>query len=209
MKCFSFIIAMFLLNGCGVPDGKYNDLKEENLTLKTKIDSLINELDDLKFGSTKNFQAAKEKIENQDFISAKKILSSLIIKYPASPEHTPAQSLLKSINPKAEQQLFTNSVKSNGIEELNGYLAQYPKGRYVARARKLIQQFQSSEKQNADYYVVKPRNLKKSNTAKSKVKRNITTGARVGAICCDGTRSYATGRGACSHHGGVCEWLYQ
>lgn len=25
-------------------------------------------------------------------------------------------------------------------------------------------------------------------------------------LCCDGTTSYATGRGACSHHGGVCDW---
>lgn len=32
---------------------------------------------------------------------------------------------------------------------------------------------------------------------------------RVGAICRDGSRSYATGRGACSHHGGVREWLYE
>ena len=32
---------------------------------------------------------------------------------------------------------------------------------------------------------------------------------RVGALCCDGSRSSATGRGACSHHGGVCQWLYQ
>ncbi len=32
---------------------------------------------------------------------------------------------------------------------------------------------------------------------------------RVGAICRDGTRSYATGRGACSHHGGVRNWLVQ
>ena len=40
-----------------------------------------------------------------------------------------------------------------------------------------------------------------------KPQRTYTT--RVGAICCDGTRSSATGRGACSHHGGVCEWLYQ
>lgn len=31
---------------------------------------------------------------------------------------------------------------------------------------------------------------------------------RVGAICKDGTTSEATGRGACSHHGGVREWLY-
>lgn len=32
---------------------------------------------------------------------------------------------------------------------------------------------------------------------------------RVGAICRDGTRSYATGRGACSHHGGVSYWLFE
>ena len=29
---------------------------------------------------------------------------------------------------------------------------------------------------------------------------------RVGAKCCDGTNSRATGRGACSHHGGVKYW---
>ena len=32
---------------------------------------------------------------------------------------------------------------------------------------------------------------------------------RVGAMCRDGTRSYATGRGACSHHGGVSRWLVE
>lgn len=31
---------------------------------------------------------------------------------------------------------------------------------------------------------------------------------RIGAICYDGSRSYATGSGACSWHGGVYEWLY-
>ena len=30
---------------------------------------------------------------------------------------------------------------------------------------------------------------------------------RSGAICWDGTRSNATGRGACSHHGGVYSWI--
>ena len=33
-----------------------------------------------------------------------------------------------------------------------------------------------------------------------------TESYRVGAICKDGTFSYATGRGACSHHGGVARW---
>ena len=31
---------------------------------------------------------------------------------------------------------------------------------------------------------------------------------RVGATCNDGWQSSATGRGACSHHGGVKEWKY-
>lgn len=35
-----------------------------------------------------------------------------------------------------------------------------------------------------------------------------STGARTGAICRDGTRSSATGSGACSHHDGVARWLY-
>ena len=30
---------------------------------------------------------------------------------------------------------------------------------------------------------------------------------RIGAVCNDGTRSNATGSGACSHHGGVREWI--
>lgn len=32
---------------------------------------------------------------------------------------------------------------------------------------------------------------------------------RVGAICNDGWQSNATGRGACSHHGGVKVWKYK
>lgn len=32
---------------------------------------------------------------------------------------------------------------------------------------------------------------------------------RTGAICRDGTRSSATGRGACSRHGGVREWILE
>jgi hypothetical protein len=31
----------------------------------------------------------------------------------------------------------------------------------------------------------------------------------VGAICSDGWVSPSTGRGTCSHHGGVREWLYR
>lgn len=36
----------------------------------------------------------------------------------------------------------------------------------------------------------------------------VSSGGRTGAECNDGTYSSATGRGACSHHGGVAVWLY-
>ena len=32
---------------------------------------------------------------------------------------------------------------------------------------------------------------------------------RIGAICSDGWKSKATGKGACSHHGGVDNWIYK
>lgn len=35
-----------------------------------------------------------------------------------------------------------------------------------------------------------------------------SSGVRCGATCRDGSHSSATGRGACSHHGGVDHWLY-
>ncbi len=42
--------------------------------------------------------------------------------------------------------------------------------------------------------------------AKKYYHQSITT-FRVGAVCNDGTDSYATGSGACSHHGGVSYWV--
>lgn len=48
------------------------------------------------------------------------------------------------------------------------------------------------------------KNFVKSGTAKV----STITGGRIGAICKDGTYSSATGRGACSHHGGVSTWRY-
>ena len=51
--------------------------------------------------------------------------------------------------------------------------------------------------------VTKTQKTRKVSTAKEHVSRY-----RVGAVCNDGTVSEATGRGACSWHGGVDYWLY-
>ncbi|MBQ3320861.1 G5 domain-containing protein [Candidatus Saccharibacteria bacterium] len=45
-------------------------------------------------------------------------------------------------------------------------------------------------------------------TPQSTSASTYNNGARTGAICKDGWHSTATGRGACSHHGGVLYWLY-
>ena len=52
--------------------------------------------------------------------------------------------------------------------------------------------------------------LQKQNSYKPRppTKSTTTQNIRVGCVCNDGTRSTATGRGACSHHGGVKDWLY-
>lgn len=51
-------------------------------------------------------------------------------------------------------------------------------------------------------------NYKKVEKKQTQTETKKKYGQRIGARCCDGTRSSATGSGACSHHGGVCEWLY-
>lgn len=64
---------------------------------------------------------------------------------------------------------------------------------------------------NLDNETSKKKKKKKNESYTDKTSPKVETYKpryRIGARCCDGTRSYATGRGACSHHGGVCEWLY-
>jgi hypothetical protein len=43
---------------------------------------------------------------------------------------------------------------------------------------------------------------------KSHTNTSASTTMRTGAVCRDGKTSRATGRGACSHHGGVAYWTY-
>jgi len=49
----------------------------------------------------------------------------------------------------------------------------------------------------------------KTNTNSYNNYNSENTKVRIGAVCRDGTTSTATGRGACSHHGGVDYWLYE
>lgn len=48
-----------------------------------------------------------------------------------------------------------------------------------------------------------------SRTYSKPINKKESRKIRVGAICNDGTKTTATGRGACSHHGGVAYWLVE
>ncbi|RTE53955.1 DUF3761 domain-containing protein [Arenibacter aquaticus] len=82
----------------------------------------------------------------------------------------------------------------------------------------LIQNSSSSNRvQNNPSNYYSPKNLKRKSdynyrpsisTSNNKIKTNSVK-TRIGAVCNDGTTSRATGRGACSHHGGVSYWLYE
>ena len=63
---------------------------------------------------------------------------------------------------------------------------------------------------NYNTYQPRKNNYPSQKKCNYKQNRNLTiVKVRIGAICKDGTTSSATGRGACSHHGGVAYWLYK
>lgn len=197
---YSIILSFILfILGCGISGSDSYELRNENIKLKARVDSLTTELNDLKYGAEKTLEEAKLKIKEQRFIESKSLLTAIINRYPTSKEFNIARQLLKSVATKAEAESFSIASKNNNTELLRAYIIEYPRGKYRSQANKLIRVSQNNFKPNIT--VVKKITTRKTTATNSTI--------RVGAICCDGTRSYATGRGACSHHGGVCEWLYK
>jgi outer membrane murein-binding lipoprotein Lpp len=136
LKSLLILSATFLLAGCVISgDGGY-DLRSESKILKAKIDSLITEINDLKYGAENTLKEANQKIKEKKFIDSKVLLTTVIRRYPISKEYTTAQQLLKSITPKAEEESFY--IASKNTDLLNAYLLEYPRGRYTARANRLI-----------------------------------------------------------------------
>jgi len=202
------IISVLFFSACEFSSRQYVDLKFEISLLKGRIDSLKQELDDLKFGAKNLLKEAKLYETANNFIRAKTVLVDLISKYPDSKEYNSAISFLKIISPKAETQLFFNAEKSKNLELLKAYTSEYPKGKYYIKATGLIRNQQVKNNSITEAPKITTYQSVKKITYQEK-QSNKSPGERIGAICCDGTRSYATGRGACSHHGGVCKWLYQ
>jgi hypothetical protein len=358
MNNIFYLLILLTLFGCGVPEEQYNTLKNENLILLSKIDTLTNQLNDLKFGADALLKKAQLKIEDKDYEVAKVLLTNIIDKYYNSKEAFTAKKFLNNINPLIEEATFTNAQNSEGTSLLEDYIQQYPDGIFVPTAKSILEEreWQSLiainsktdlenfiEKYPTSNYIAEAKNLlikyevndifnsgnysqlppltkthniySEYNNGNSKISIENNTNylltilysgpeqqkltipnnqteniwlksgsyrvvavvdasnvskyageeeldgeysssyhisstysysnysnnkhfrsnsasnyngesaseapayrpqsdhpvykSRVGAVCCDGTRSYATGQGACSHHRGVCQWLYK
>jgi antitoxin component YwqK of YwqJK toxin-antitoxin module len=90
-------------------------------------------------------------------------------------------------NGRIKEKIKYEKGKINGI-----FISYYPNG-----AKKVVGHYSGGEETGTWYYYDKDGDYKKY--------RYITY--RIGAVCNDGTRSNATGRGTCSWHGGVNYWL--
>ena len=184
--------------GCGISDKQYDDLKTENFILSAKVDSLSHELNDLKFGANTLFREANLKNENKDFVETKVLLVRLIKRYPTSEECDKAKLLLISVNPKAEYQSFNLAKNNHDTVLLGNYIKDYPKGRFVSNAKALIGHYRSNaamylHKADAEKYIPVSNAARKRPYTKA-VTRYEQSNIRIGAMCCDGTRSYATRR---------------
>lgn len=313
-----YLLSILTLTSCGISEEKYNSLSFENRKLRDSIQTLTNELNDLKFGSTTILKRAKIKIDNNEYLEAKTLLENILDKYVSSKETSKARILLKEIIPKIEEQKFLLAEKEESKTKLEEYISEFPNGRFINDVKKLLVKFEVKETfanasykslpsfskeydynseetalnstikvenntessiillfsgpeqvkielpskrkgnvqlSNGNYKIVaivdgsekyaredyfegnyavvyegtrsQPNNSTNTNSYNSypsnnnkynnnsynsqsrSYNNNSNNSRRVGAICCDGTRSYATGRGACSHHGGVCQWLYE
>ncbi|HLV64128.1 hypothetical protein [Galbibacter sp.] len=103
-----------------------------------------------------------------------------------------------------------DTVKNNNLIEQK--YGKTPKVNYLNK------QLSSKPKSSStNYYYQKDLLYDNSSIEKGYKKRNYNQSRtikkdnriRVGAVCNDGTTSNATGRGACSHHGGVAYWLVE
>lgn len=99
-------------------------------------------------------------------------------------------------------QYWDSHGKSNDIIRLNSQL-DYEKKNTKELEKKL------SSQHNTSKLNLPPPSTNNYNYTKPKIKVKKEVGSyRIGAECWDGTFSSATGRGACSWHGGVKRWIY-
>ena len=185
---------------------KTGRFKLANITLNTNFVSVAL----YERTSTGWFSTKDTKITDNQYIDtqAHKLLAEL-------PVYTKEVTVSQSV-PFAEQTVESGSLNKGETkvtqEGVNGskdiiYLVTYKGDKETARQQKseVVTKQPVAKITSVGTYVAPPIYVAPETTT---VAPDTTSGGRTGATCNDGSHSTATGKGACSHHGGVAVWLY-
>jgi outer membrane protein assembly factor BamD (BamD/ComL family) len=201
MKIFA-ILLILLIVACGVPQEKYNSLELQTEALKRQTDSLMALVEELQKTPATLLAEAKTKIKAEEYKEAKNTLTRVFVIKTSTKQNAEAVKLFRTAETGLETIAYVNISNSMNVDDLKSFITRYPKSRYASKIKSHIKKYTSYQTSSI------PISSYSSSAPVYHEKKIKSSSQRVGAICNDGTRSYATGRGACSHHGGVREWLY-
>jgi hypothetical protein len=192
MKFTILLLLIILFSSCDSSNDA-STLRNENNALQEKVTLLEAQIAELKKSPTDLVNDVKNNVRNGDLTAAKEDLVKITSSQLSSRQLNNINKLLSAVNNKLEEKDFKNLSESD-TTLYNDFINNYPKSKYVGVVKKRLRKFRQVQEVESNYSVNTRHYHKKGYS-----ENNETT--RVGAICCDGTRSYATGRGACSHHG--------
>lgn len=185
---------------------KAGRFKFKNVSFDTNFASVaIYQRDSTGWFSSKDTKVTDDKYVD---IQAHKILASL-------PTYTKEATVSQSV-PFAEQTVESDSLAkgetkvtqegANGSKDII-YVVTYKGNKEIGRQQKseAITKQPVAKITSVGTYVAPPVYVAPQATT---VAPDTSSGGRTGATCNDGSHSNATGKGACSHHGGVAVWLY-
>ncbi|MDB5198754.1 MAG: hypothetical protein JWO92_717 [Chitinophagaceae bacterium] len=205
MKFINLLLLIILLGSCESSD-KVKNLTDERNALQLKVNSLEAEIAELTKTPDDLVNDVKANVRNGELATAKQSLVKITSRQLSSRLLSDVNKLLAVVNTKLEEKDYQSLLESD-TTLYSDFIHNYPKSKYSGIVRKKLKKFRQVQQAASDYTDNTSTNNTKAYRQKRYSKSYGTT--RIGAMCCDGTRSYATGRGACSHHGGVCQWLYQ
>lgn len=205
---FIVLQLIVLLGACESSHEKLWKLEAEKNSLEITVDSLKTEIETLQKNPETLLNDAANNIKQGNLQTARHSLSRIKANQLRSGQIKEINNLISEINNRLEVQDFKN-LSSADTSLYRSFINNYPKSKYANTIRKRLKK---SSLIPATLLSGNSVQEIKHNPTQYKQRRYIPKNyskSRIGAICCDGTRSYSTGRGACSHHGGVCQWLYQ
>lgn len=175
---------------------KDENFKREQLQKSRQYkDSLVHYLNLIKvFKNENNYKEALEKI-NQAKLFTSSSDTKILIQEANSIKTLQAEALFKKRKYKDAIAIYSSLIASNNFNFNYQYkraLCYSKLGKIKDAIKDLKSAVESNDKTAQQLY-------NKINPLKKRVAYYITR-------CCDGSTSNATGKGACSHHGGVCDW---